>query len=219
MIEFDKSKILTCVTADQAKVGDIGWFGDTLPFLKGRVGNEEPMRLGQIVGEAQYHRFVTYMNLAYALFYPAPYEYLQAKWVEENGLKVGDKVRTTRAWEEGEGGFGYSTTVAKGEVAYKVVNIRKDYIMGAIQAHLFYLPYFAIEKVKEPEYRPFASAEEFAPHRYRCWITRREGTYQRMLVTEYNSSGIRVGKSYISYKELVKDYIFVDTGKPAGVKV
>ena len=70
MIEFDKSKILTCVTADQAKVGDIGWFGDTLPFLKGRVGNEEPMRLGQIVGEAQYHRFVTYMNSAYALFYP-----------------------------------------------------------------------------------------------------------------------------------------------------
>jgi len=30
---------------------------------------------------------------------------------------------------------------------------------------------------------------------------------------------IRVGKSYISYKELVKDYIFVDTGNPAGVKV
>jgi|GEM_PF-4730636 len=49
-MEFDKSKILTVVTADQAKVGDLGWFGDTLPFLKGRVGNEEPMRLGQIVG-------------------------------------------------------------------------------------------------------------------------------------------------------------------------
>lgn len=218
-MEFDKSKILTCVTADQAKVGDVGWFGDSVDELRLAITSEmeKPSELKLIDSDSCQYRFSDGPE-DYSLFYPASYEYLQAKWVEENGLKVGDKVRTTRAWEEGEGGFGYSTTVAR-EVAYKVVNIRKDYIMGAIQAHLFYLPYFAIEKVKEPEYRPFASAEEFAPHRYGCWITRREGTYQRMLVTEYNSSGIRVGKSYISYKELVKDYIFVDTGNPAGVKV
>ena len=99
-IEFDKSKILTAVTADQAKAGDWGWVGDNIVRLRTRVNESEPVELALVRDESFYSRF-------------------------------------------------------------------------ALQN--------------------------------RCCA---------ILCT-----GIRVGKSYISYKELVEDYIFVDTGKPAGVKV
>lgn len=33
-MEFDKNKILTVVTADQAKVGQKGWFADVLDILR-----------------------------------------------------------------------------------------------------------------------------------------------------------------------------------------
>ena len=36
-MEFDKSRILTAVTADQAKVGDVGWVGDSLKDLEDSV--------------------------------------------------------------------------------------------------------------------------------------------------------------------------------------
>ena len=41
-MEFDKSKILTVVTADQARVGQEGWFGETLSALDKRFGKEHP---------------------------------------------------------------------------------------------------------------------------------------------------------------------------------
>ena len=43
-MEFDKSKILTAVTADQAKIGQKGWFADDLKWLRNQVENNEPTR-------------------------------------------------------------------------------------------------------------------------------------------------------------------------------
>lgn len=173
-------------------------------------------------GEAQYHRFVTYMNSAYALFYPASYEYLQAQWVKENNVKAGTKVRVTRTFTEDEDGsccwehddlVGMTGVVGDYGIAHHSLGI--DMSDGSFIA----IPYFALEVIKEPTYRPFANAEEFASHRDGCWISRKEGVYQRMLVIEYSNAGIRVGGSFIIYRELVRDYIFVDTGEPAGVKI
>ena len=70
-MEFDKTKILTCVTADQAKVGMNGWVADTLSVLMRRVKECHPTTIAVITGESMEKRFVSDAN-AYALFYPAP---------------------------------------------------------------------------------------------------------------------------------------------------
>jgi hypothetical protein len=71
-MEFDRSKILTVVTADQAKVGQKGWFGEYLDTLKERVEKEQPNVLERVdlSGKARYI-FRTNGD-GYSLFYPEP---------------------------------------------------------------------------------------------------------------------------------------------------
>lgn len=71
-MEFDKSKILTCVTADQAKVGQKGWFADTLELLEEKVKCSNPSELIDVLDEAWRCRFEKETNTLWALFYPAP---------------------------------------------------------------------------------------------------------------------------------------------------
>ena len=78
------------------------------------------------------------------------------------------------------------------------------------------VPYFAIEKVKEPEYRPFANAEEFKPYRERWFASKKDSDVFR--VELYCNSGICEVRGYWSYDELFKDCTLED-GTPAGVKV
>jgi hypothetical protein len=72
-MEFDKNKILTSVTADQAKVGQKGWIGLTLSDLKYSFGKEDKkITLLSIRGENVTTRFVSDKYGAELLFYPAP---------------------------------------------------------------------------------------------------------------------------------------------------
>ena len=71
-MEFDKSKILTCVTADQAKVGQKGWFSDTLELLEEQVKCSNPSELIRVLGEDYNLRFKKETYTLWALFYPAP---------------------------------------------------------------------------------------------------------------------------------------------------
>lgn len=72
-MEFDKSKVLTSVTADQAKVGQKGWIGLTLSDLKYCFGKEDKkITLLSIRGENVTTRFVSDKYGAELLFYPAP---------------------------------------------------------------------------------------------------------------------------------------------------
>ena len=67
--EFDSDKILTCITADKAKVGMKGYFGDDLVELKSNFkGNIIHILLG-VCGENCTYRFKS-EHLEYALFYP-----------------------------------------------------------------------------------------------------------------------------------------------------
>ena len=70
-MKFDKSKILTVVTADQAKVGMKGWFADTLELLEENVNCSNPSELTDVLDDRYSSRFVTYLTL-WSLFYPAP---------------------------------------------------------------------------------------------------------------------------------------------------
>lgn len=66
---FDPSKILTCVTADQAKVGMKGYFADDLAELKIKFNHNAFCELSIIHGERYTHRFENKIG-NYALFYP-----------------------------------------------------------------------------------------------------------------------------------------------------
>ena len=71
MMEFDKSKILTVVTADQAKVGQKGWFASNVETLSRLVLEEQPKELLGFNSNNAVHAFRTsFQN--HALFYPAP---------------------------------------------------------------------------------------------------------------------------------------------------
>ena len=66
---FDKSKILTCVTADKAKVGMLGYFGDNLDELKANIKHNVLYGLLGVCKEDHTFRFEV-ENTVYALFYP-----------------------------------------------------------------------------------------------------------------------------------------------------
>ena len=70
--EFDKTKILTCVTADQAKVGQKGLFASCLESLesKYKYGYDEQYTLIKVRDAICEARFVDENYIPYSLFYP-----------------------------------------------------------------------------------------------------------------------------------------------------
>ena len=70
---FDKNKILTAVTADQAHVGQMGWVASSVRVLKWRVENEKPseLRNAWTTKEGLYPFYNLSRGIGH-LFYPAP---------------------------------------------------------------------------------------------------------------------------------------------------
>ena len=74
-MEFDKSKILTVVTADQAKVGSMGYFSNYIPALEGYITGgynnyNKHNKLMKVSLNSIYPFFDGHNH--YSLFYPAP---------------------------------------------------------------------------------------------------------------------------------------------------
>lgn len=67
--EFDPDKILTCVTADKAKVGMRGYFADNLVGLETRFEEKDIRTLTEIKDESYGIRFREKID-SWALFYP-----------------------------------------------------------------------------------------------------------------------------------------------------
>lgn len=70
--EFDKTKILTCVTADQAKVGQKGVFADSLSSLEHHYKSDvyKPKKLIKVEDKSSEFRFTDENGAFYSLFYP-----------------------------------------------------------------------------------------------------------------------------------------------------
>lgn len=66
---FNPDKILTCVTADKARVGMKGYFGDDLAGIKSNFENNILYELSKVYKENYPCRFINKRN-EYALFYP-----------------------------------------------------------------------------------------------------------------------------------------------------
>ena len=157
-MEFDKSKILTVVTADQAKVGSMGHLSNYIPTLEGYVtGHIKPDKLIRVSLNSIFPFFDGHNY--YSLFYPAPeptYAERQAQWIKENDVKVGTKVKITRAFTEDEDGsccWAHNDLVGKTGVVDNISLLNLLICMD--NRSMKAVPYFALEVIKEPTYRQF----------------------------------------------------------------
>ena len=75
-----------------------------------------------------------------------------------------------------------------------------------------------IRKIEKPAaYRPFATAEEFKPHRDR-WIRRKDNGHE-MRTTSFCDSVHFTGNDGEAWETMLADYIFDDDGTPFGVRI
>jgi len=76
---------------------------------------------------------------------------------------------------------------------------------------------YTVEQVPEPaKYRPFASAEEFRPHRDRWLRYKHSAVTARVSWVRHDM--VEIGKHGIYWRTLFHDYVFDDNGEPCGVR-
>jgi len=228
-MEFDKSKILTVVTADQAKIGMKGWFAENIEELRKKVDTHKTNELLNIsYDESDAEPFRSCLGMfRYSLFYPAPeptYAERQAEWIKENGLKVGDEVWITRPWEAGEDGADCAACYRSSGLVGAVVNvkeIREKYIL--IEESVFYThrtcPYTALGIIKEPTYRPFNN-DELNDLVGKVLIQKHTGNAMLIINVVDGEIGKMVslgGRKKRNAQQLLEGWTFKD-GNPCGVK-
>jgi hypothetical protein len=156
-MKFDKSKILTVVTADQAKVGQKGWFAVLPQYIQEKMsGGQEPSVLSNIDLDSL-SPFTIEGGCAWPLFYPAPeptYAERQAEWVKENGVKEGTRIRITKDYSEDSDARTNGHTGVAGKCG-TVNYVGDSFINVDLDSEEFYLltvPYYAMEIIKGPMY-------------------------------------------------------------------
>lgn len=138
-------------------------------------------------------------------------EEITANWVKENSLKIGDKVKILRGFENNFGGIpkGQSDTVV-GEIGI-VSKIRQDSIYFEVGCWTWQFPVECLEKVKE-EYVPFTYEDRDL---FRgAWVKNKEFN-EEYLVTYLNETKIGLDNTFYSYQDLFNRYEFLD-GTPFG---
>jgi hypothetical protein len=194
-MEFDKHKILTVATANQAKKGMKGWCADSMDYMMMKVIGYSPRELNGVGGLSETHPF--YMGDFYwSLFYP----------VQEPAypiFKVGDCVEITESFLVPAGTIG-------------VVNYYEPDSTRMIVRALGF-PWDVLKiKCKLITFRPFANAEEFKPYRNEWFRDKTFGGFEHF--DYYNDEGAKNSiRIYLSYASLFKNFE-MENGLPCGVK-
>lgn len=221
-MEFDKSKILTVVTADQAKVGSMGYFSNYITALKGYVedGYNKQAKLTRVILDTVYPFFNGHNY--YSLFYPAPepeqtYAERQAEWIKANNVKVGTKVRFTKGFNTAEDGSGCCEhRDAKGVEGF-VSDIEVEYLFVRIPSAGWAVPFTALEVIKEPTYRPYNN-DELNDLVGEILTNKQSGRKKLVTGKPTASEGVNLDGSYISAKDLLASFMMDDGKSPCGIK-
>lgn len=152
-MKFEENKVVSAFNMHDVQLKDLGWFGNTRKELKMKVETEKPLQL--IARDFTLaHIFQSEEGGRSIFFYPAPYEYLQAQWVEKNNVKVGDTFRVIRGWSQEEFGWTQGATPLGENVL--IEGIYEDFIgVQSSSKECWGVPYFVLEKVNvliEPQY-------------------------------------------------------------------
>lgn len=233
-MEFDKSRILTVVTADQANVGQKGWFASNVETLSRLVLEEQPKELLGFNSNNAVHAFRTsFQN--HALFYPAPeptYAERQAQWLKDNNLKVGSTVKVvsiehshTKRNPSGKNSL-IGTTNKIIEITDEHICIDWDMLPNK---GCWFMSYLDLEPAKpEPVYRPFANAEEFKPYRDEWFVSKCDNSKGSLAkINNYSSLGVVLLREVTKNEDVVFDlcrwdeffkWFIRENGEPCGVK-
>lgn len=150
----------------------------------------------------------------------------QAKWIADNDVKKGDKVRIARKADSKEDGWGNNwnpdmdEAVGKvGTVSHISANLRECGIeVDVPDVGPFLYPYFVLEKVKK-KYVPFKLSDRDALSKLMgCWLIDKDhGDYycitaiypfdERIYIPDYGD---------VSPEELLENFTFMFDGTPCG---
>ena len=217
------SKIIFDPTSEEAKalVGKQVEFSDHYSFTEKSVDTLTAL------GETALYPFRAKCGLGCTFIRAIPeptYAERQAKWVAENGVKVGTRVRFFRRFESSES-YDDSLNITNsmqslvGTVGVVTELGENDFLVDFQPYRTgndWYLPFTALELVRET-YRPFANAKEFEPHREKWLKVRESNTRER--TNWYDDNGIlSCHNEVVSYANLLKNATFED-GSKCGVLV
>jgi hypothetical protein len=218
-MEFDKNRILTCVTGSKELVGKKGWFADSINILKEKVVLEKPTELISFNKNNSYP-FRNKQGYTSFLFYPAQeptYAERQAQWIKENNVKEGTKVRVTRTFTDDEDGsccFGHDDLVGKTGIIRNICSLNLG--VDIKDRNFKVVPYFALEVIKEPTYRPYNN-DELNDLVGEVLTNKQSGRRKVVTGKPTASEGVNLDGSYITAKDLLASF-YRNGNKPCGVK-
>lgn len=143
----------------------------------------------------------------------------QKKWIDKNNLKVGDRVKILRDWEDEEEGtfiksiVDYSRDPKVGDVAtVDDIYFSDHYKCMIISVGVFSFPYFALEKVTD---QPFDMDNVDTDSFY---VQKEYLGFRAFRITEYSDLGVYLDGGFVCWKDLFQNYTKKD-GAVAGISV
>lgn len=151
------------------------------------------------------------IDVDYKIDLPTAENYLKGH--KASGLKVGDRVKVTRAFLDFEGVFltpaGIVDQIVGKEFVIKRDDREKGFTIRGYGAN-WSAPHFALEKV-EPKYRPWTAKEALG----KC-ISDKEYPNTAHLITSTGEEIVMINGGRFTYKEILADFIQLDE-TPCGI--
>ena len=142
---------------------------------------------------------------------PAPtYQERHAQWIKKTGIKVGDQVKIVRGFTTGEcGDIHWCDDMRSSVWKNQRVESFLDYSIQLSDCFLW--PYFCLEPVKEPTYRPY-TFEEAREHLWGEKIVRKSDGF--LAIADRVD---KTGTGSYSPQRYFDDYTYLD-GSPCGMQ-
>lgn len=227
MPEYTFADIIMDPNDPRVEVGAEYYFGDTALAILLNARNDNNSGLLKSIKADKCFPFRMTNGTEWALVIrkkEPTYAECQAKWIADNDVKVGDKVRVTRKANSIENGWQSLWNPDMDEAVLKVGTV--SYIPAnwgecGIEVDVpdvgeFMYPYFVLEKV-EPRYVPFdLSIEEDRARLRGAWVRSKENGDEHMIFAVLPSiCRVYVGEEEPTARLLFKNYEFLD-GTPCG---
>ncbi len=133
---------------------------------------------------------------------------------EKCELKVGDRVRILRGWKED----GFTIVQFCSDLEYTVGKVGeitiKDHNSYCVQFEddYWYYPYFVLEKYVE-EWIPFTFEDDLLGN----FIIDKDRTEKSMILRQ-TKTGVATDDTFITYRDLLEDFMYLDTGSCGKLK-
>ena len=129
-------------------------------------------------------------------------------------MKVGDKVRITRTWDREETGGRLDAPI---NITNKIGVIKhKDHnsyeILLDEESVAWFYPYFVLEKYVE-EWIPFTFEDDLLGN----FIIDKDRTEKSMILRQ-TKTGVATDDTFITYRDLLEDFMYLDTGSCGKLK-